>query len=128
MPSPLDAVRRLSTASLTLLLSRAEFASIELAQARTQLMRWLGLALACASLALLALAAASGWLVAALWERVGWVTLLALAVGYGIGAFAVLRRLQREIGAAPPLLAQTLAELAKDRDALMQRRDDDETR
>lgn len=118
MPSPLDAVRRLSAASLALLLSRAEFASVELAQARAQLMRWFMLALAGALLALLAVVAASAWLVVALWERAGWVTLAMLAAAFAAAGWGVLQRLQREIRAAPPLLEQTLQELAKDRDAL----------
>ncbi|MEW5882266.1 MAG: phage holin family protein [Pseudomonadota bacterium] len=118
MSSPLDAVRRLSAASLALLLSRAEFASVELAQARAQLVRWLVLALAGALLALLAAAAASAWLVLALWERAGALTLVALAVSFAAAAWWVLARLQREVRQAPPLLAQTLQELAKDRDAL----------
>lgn len=118
MPSPLDAVRRLSAASLALLASRAEFASVELAQARAQLLRWFMLALAGALLALLAAVAASAWLVVALWERVGWITLAVLAAAFAAAAWWVLLRLQREVRAAPPLLAQTLQELAKDRDAL----------
>lgn len=118
MPSPLDAVRRLSAASLALLLSRAEFASVELAQARAQLVRWFVLALAGALLALLAVVAASAWLVVALWERAGWITLIVLAASFAAAAWWVLARLQREVADAPPLLAQTLQELAKDRDAL----------
>jgi uncharacterized membrane protein YqjE len=119
--SPLDALRRLSASSLALLLSRAEFASLELAQARAQLAGWFGLALAAAVLALLALMAASALLVVVLWSTLAWITLLLLAVAYAIGAVLVLRHLQREIRAAPPLLAQTLEELSKDRDALLGR-------
>ena len=118
MASPIAAVRRLSAASLALLLSRAEFASVELAQARAQLLRWFMLALAGALLALLAAVAASAWLVVLLWERAGWITLAVLAAAFAAAAGWVLLRLQREVRDAPPLLAQTLQELAKDRDAL----------
>ncbi len=111
-------MRRLSAASLALLLSRAEFASVELAQARAQLVRWFMLALAGALLALLAVAAASAWLVVVLWDRTGWLTLALLAAAFAAAAWRVLARLQREVRDAPPLLAQTLQELAKDRDAL----------
>lgn len=111
-------MRRLSAASLALLLSRAEFASVELAQARAQLLRWFMLALAGALLALLAAVAASAWLVVLLWERAGWITLAVLAAAFAAAAGWVLLRLQREVRDAPPLLAQTLQELAKDRDAL----------
>jgi uncharacterized membrane protein YqjE len=119
--SPFDTVRRLSAASVSLLLSRAEFATLELAQARAQWMRWVLLALLATLLALLALLAASTLLVLALWERFGWITLLAVGIAYALAAVFVLRRLDREIAAAPPLLAQTLQEVARDRDALFGR-------
>jgi uncharacterized membrane protein YqjE len=123
--SPLDAVRRLSASSLNLLLTRAQFASVELAQARAQLMRWFGLALAGAVLALLALMAVSALLVIVLWERAGAATLLALALLYALAGYLVVRRMQREVHDAPPLLAETLAELAKDRDAILGRAEGD---
>lgn len=125
MASPLDAVRRLSASSLNLLLTRAQFASVELAQARAQLMRWFGLALAGAVLALLALMAVSALLVIVLWERAGAATLLALALLYALAGYLVVRRMQREVHDAPPLLAETLAELAKDRDAILGRAEGD---
>jgi len=121
VPSPLEAVRRLSASSLNLLLTRAQFASVELAQSRAQLMRWLGLALVGAMLALLALMAGSAVLVIVLWERAGPLTLLGLTVVYAAVAYAVVRRLQQEMHEAPPLLAETLAEFIKDRDALVGR-------
>lgn len=121
MPSPLDAVRRLSASSLNLLLTRAQFASVELAQSRAQIMRWLGLALIGAVLALLALIAVSALLVMVLWDRSGPWTLLVLAALYEVAGYFVVLRLQRDLREAPPLLAETLAELAKDRDAILGR-------
>jgi uncharacterized membrane protein YqjE len=115
--SPFDALRRLSAASVNLLLSRAEFASVELAQARAQLMRWLLLALGVLLFALLGLLAATALFVALLWPVLGWVALLLPALAYLFGAVLVFRHLQREIASAPPLLSDTLQELAKDRDA-----------
>lgn len=117
MASPFDALRRLSAASVNLLLSRAEFASVELAQARAQLMRWLLLALGSLLLAMLGLLAATALFVALLWPALGWVALLLPAIAYLLGAMFVFQRLQREIADAPPLLSDTLQELAKDRDA-----------
>lgn len=114
----LDALRRVSARSLTLLLSRAEFAALELAQARARVVRWVLLSLVCTAVFQLAALAASAALAAVLWDRYGPVTLAALALVYaGVGA-AVLARLRREISQAPALLSETLAELAKDRDAL----------
>ena len=121
MASPLDAVRRLSASSLNLFLTRAQFAAVELAQARAQIMRWLGLALAGTVLGLMALIAVSALAVILLWDRAGAATLFVLALVYAIGAYALVRIVQRELREAPPLLADTLAELGKDRDALLGR-------
>jgi uncharacterized membrane protein YqjE len=128
MASPLDAVRRLSAATVNLLMSRAEFASLELAQTRAQLLRWVALALFAMVLLLLALIAGSALLTLVLWPRYGWMTLAALFGVYVLGASLVFRRLTREISAAPPVLSETLRELSNDRDALLagRRRDSDD--
>ena len=112
------ALRRLSASALALALTRAEFAAAELALARAQLMRWLGLSLVVAMLAGLALVSLSALAVVALWSSLGWITLLALALLYGLAGWLVLRGLQRELREAAPLLSETLAELSRDRDAL----------
>jgi uncharacterized membrane protein YqjE len=121
MASPFDAVRRLSVATVNLLLLRAEFASLELAQARAQIMRWFALALAAMTLVLLALIAASALFIVLAWPRLDWGALLLLGLAYALGAVLVMRRLQREMVEAPPLLAETLAELKQDRDAFVGR-------
>ncbi len=127
MASPLDAVRRLSASTVNLLLSRAEFASLELAQTRVQLIRWITLALFAMVLALLALIAGSALLTVALWPRFGWYTLAALFAVYVIGAVWVFRTLTCEVSAAPPVLSETLRELSNDRDVIFARarRDND---
>ncbi len=121
MSSPLDAVRRLSGATVNLLLSRAEFASLELSQTRAQLFRWLALAMFAMVLALLALIAGSTLLTVALWPRYGWVTLAALFAIYVFGAGWVYRTLTVEMSAAPPVLSETLRELSNDRDVFIAR-------
>lgn len=118
MASPLDAMRRLPAALVTLLLSRAEFASLELAEARTRFLRWILLALLGAILAMLALMVGSALLTVALWPRFGWGTLAALAVVYAVLALWVFRTLAVEHASTPPLLSETLRELASDRDAV----------
>lgn len=118
MASPLDAMRRLPAALVTLLLSRAEFASLELAEARTRFLRWIVLALLGAILTMLALMVASALLTVALWPRFGWGTLAALAVVYAVLALWVFRTLAVEHASTPPLLSETLRELASDRDAV----------
>ncbi|HUL66645.1 MAG TPA: hypothetical protein VLW55_18755, partial [Burkholderiaceae bacterium] len=106
---PVQALRRVSARSLTLLLSRVELATVELAQARDLLVRWQLFALACSALFQLAAAAATVALAALLWERLGPITLIAAALVYASIGLALLARLQREVAQAPPLLAATLA-------------------
>lgn len=119
MHAALQSLRQLTAALAALLLTRAEFASVELAQARAQAVRWLGLALAASALAMLALAAATAAAVALLWPYAGWASLLLFAIGYAGAAAALFVRVRREVRDAPPLLAQTLQELARDRESLV---------
>jgi uncharacterized membrane protein YqjE len=102
-----------------LLLARAEFASVELALARAQFMRWLVLALLALLLGLLGLITLTALVAMALWPLMGGAALLLPAIAYLIGAAWVMRRLMREVDDAPPLLSQTLQELAQDREALL---------
>ena len=122
-------LRRLLASASSLLLTRAEFASLELAQARGQVVRWLVLALAIAVLALMTLLVLSALLVVVLWASLGWITLAVLLVLYGGLAGWGLATLRREVATAPPVLDETLRELRNDREALMAglgRRDGDE--
>jgi uncharacterized membrane protein YqjE len=118
MASPFASVRRLASAAVALMVARAEFASLELAQTREQLLRWVVLALFGAVFALLALIAGSALLTVVLWPRWGWITLAVLTAAYALGALWLLRSLSKEVAAAPPVLSQTLRELSADRDAL----------
>ena len=118
MASSIDALRRLPAALVTLLLSRVEFASLELAEARSRFLRWIVLALLGAVLAMLALIVISALLTVALWPHFGWGTLVALALVYTLLAAWIFRTLAVEHAASPPLLSETLRELANDRDAV----------
>jgi len=111
-------VRRLTAATANLVLLRAQFAAVELAQARAQLVRWLLLALVVLGLALLGLLAATALFAIAFWPQLGGWALALPAAAYLLLAALLLRRLQREVAEAPPPLADTLQELAHDRDAL----------
>lgn len=113
-------LRGLVRTSAALLVARAEFASVELALARAQFLRWLLLALLALLLGLLGLLSATAVFSLVLWPLLGWGALLVPAVGYLAAAAWVVVKLQREIDAAPPLLHETLQEIAQDRDALLQ--------
>lgn len=122
MASPLvDSLRRLGATASKLLLSRAEFASLELAEARVQFVRWLVLALLTTALLVLALIAASALFVVVLWPTLGWVALAIVLAAYALTALVLGLRLRREIAEAPPPLSETLRQLAQDRDAFARR-------
>ena len=118
MASPVDALRRFPAALVTLLLSRAEFATLELAEASSRFLRWIVLALLGAVLSMLALIVVSALLTVALWPYFGWGTLVALALVYMLLAAWVFRTLAVEHAGSPPFLSETLRELASDRDAV----------
>jgi len=118
MASPLQSLRRVTTASVNLLLSRAEFASLELAEARVQLLRWFLRGLLAMQLILIAVFAATALLAAVLWPYAGPWSLLGFAVLYAGIALWLLGDLQRETDAAPPPLSETLRQLADDRRAI----------
>ncbi|MCA3220343.1 MAG: phage holin family protein [Burkholderiales bacterium] len=107
-------------AGAALLVARAEFASVELALVRAQFVRWLLLATLALLLGLLGLLSATAVVSLVLWPLLGWGALLVPAVGYLAAATWVVVKLQREVDAAPPLLHETLQEIARDRDALLQ--------
>ncbi len=114
----MKAAIRAFQSALSLVLVRAEFAAVELSLARAQAMRWLLLSLAACVLALLGLVALSGFLVALLWDRYGWVPLGVLGLLYSLGAGWLAGRVWRDINGAAPLLSETFAELARDRAAV----------
>ena len=118
MPSTVGSLRQLAGSAAALVQTRVEFATVELAQTRAQLARWALLGAIALLLALLALATATVWATLLLWERFGLATLFVLALVYGAVAFWLIKRVQRELREAPPLLADTLHELARDRAAL----------
>ncbi len=122
MASPLvESLRRLGATSSKLLLSRAEFATLELAEARVQILRWLVMALLATSLLVLTLIAASALFVVLLWPVLGWVSLLLVVSAYALAALIVGLRLRREVAQAPPLFSETLRQLAQDREAFASR-------
>lgn len=111
-------LRRAALALLALALARAEFASVELSLSARAALRWILAALLASVLGMLGLFALSATIVLALWERYSWYPLAALGLLYCASTLALLLWVLRSIGRAPPLLAQTFAELAKDGAAL----------
>jgi uncharacterized membrane protein YqjE len=114
----MKAAFRTVQSALSLVMVRAEFAAVELSLARAQAMRWVILALGASILALLGLMALSAFLAAMLWDRFGWIPVGVLGLLYLLGAAWLLWRVWRDIATAPPLLAETFSELARDRQAV----------
>lgn len=114
-------IRRAASAASSLLLARAEFAAVELTQTAVDALRWLLWALVATALMALTLIAATATVVLALWDWLRWWSLGLLTLTYAIATAYLLVRLRRQLRARRPLLAQTLAELSKDRDALFAR-------
>jgi uncharacterized membrane protein YqjE len=115
----LDALGRVGGGLLGMLHNRLELASIEVAEARERLM--LALVASLAGLLLLtgAVIALTAWAAVALWPTLGHAVLGWIALVYGAAGAVLLVWMRARMRAAPPLLAETLAELQKD--ALMMR-------
>ncbi len=111
-------LRKIYALTLTLLVTRGELASLELAEARDRYVRWLVFAVIAAVLLLAALLSLSLLVAAIFWEGPRGLALGMLTALYAAVAYGMLRTVRREIAAAPPLLAQTRAELQKDHAAL----------
>ncbi len=114
----MGALRRAARAASSLLLARAEFAAVEVTQTGADALRWLLWALGATALTALTLIAATATIVLALWDRLGWWSLGLLTLAYAAVTGYLIVRLRRELRNRRPLLAQTLAELSKDREAL----------
>jgi uncharacterized membrane protein YqjE len=111
-------VRQLFAHALALLATRGELAALELQDARDRVIRWALLGLVAGALLVAALLTFSLWVAAVFWDGPRGIALAVVVVVYGAAAFVLMRTIRREAASTPPLLAQTRAELAKDRDAL----------
>ena len=120
-PGLLDAVSRVGGSLFAVVRDRLELASIELSEARGRLV--MTLAASIASMLLLggAVIALTAWIAVLLWPTLGHTVLGWIALAYGLSGVGLLLWLRATLQAAPPLLADTLAELQKD--AMTMRRD-----
>lgn len=115
----MGALRRAARAASSLLLARAEFAAVELTQIGAEALQWLLWALAATALLVVTLIVATVTIVLAVWDRLGWFSLGVLTLVYATVTAYLIVRLHRALRNRRPLLAQTLAELSKDREALL---------
>jgi uncharacterized membrane protein YqjE len=117
----LATLRALPAQLLAMLATRGELAALELGEARDRLLRALAVGALAAALLLAALMTVSLWVAAVFWDGPRALALGLLAAVYLLAGVVLVQRLRREFAAAPPLLADTLAELRKDGAALAAR-------
>lgn len=119
-PSPkfLESLRNLTSSMVSMVQTRLELASVELAEERTRLMKVA--LLACFGLVFFGMALMTFTILVAIlfWETYRWQAIGAIVVIYLVCMAACLLTARRMVRNAPPLFADTLAELDKDREML----------
>jgi uncharacterized membrane protein YqjE len=115
---PAGPVREAIGLAAAALVTRAELAALELAEARERAGRWLLTALVAAMLLLAALLVGSLCIVSLFWDTHRTAAAALVALGYAAAAAGLIVWLRARLSAAPALLQSTLAELKQDCDAL----------
>jgi uncharacterized membrane protein YqjE len=113
-PGLLDAVARVAGSVFGMLQNRLELASIEIAEAREQLLFTIVASFAAVLLLGGAVVAVSAWIALALWPTLGHAVLVWIALAYGLAGAGLLIWLRAKLRSDPPLLAETMAELRTD--------------
>lgn len=102
-----------------LFVSRVELAALELSQVRTNLLKLLLAAAVGLFMALFAVAYWTALIVYLSWDALGWKILLILAAVFTVATIAVARYVGRILTDGKLSIPATLAELGRDRDALL---------
>ena len=113
-PGLLESLSRLGGSVFAMLQNRLELASLELGEAGGRLVLTIVASFAAVLLLGGAVAVLSAWIAVALWGTLGQAVLGWLALAYAAAGGALLWWLRARLASAPPLLADTLAELRKD--------------
>lgn len=108
---------RAARAASALVLTRLEFAALELSQRGAEALRWLLWALVAMIGGMLTLFTLTATIALALWQRIGWYSVPVLCAGYAALTAFIVYRLWRALRRSPALLHETMAELAKDRES-----------
>ena len=102
-----------------LLLSRIELAALELGEVRDNIARLLFIGALGIVALVFALACWTALLIVLAWDSMGWKILLVVAAVYSLLAVAILRHARAFLEQDRIAMPATMAELRKDRDALM---------
>jgi uncharacterized membrane protein YqjE len=111
-----------------MLQTRLEMAALELGDEKARLLSLIFTGLAASIFMAFSVLMGSLLVVAWFWDTYRLASLAGLAVFYAGLAFVLWRRLQFSLEHQPPAFQYTLAELARDRDALAASAQDDEAR
>lgn len=102
-----------------LLMSRIELAAVELGEVRDNIAKFLFIGALGIVAVVFALACWTALLIVLSWDSMGWKILLVVAVVYSLLAIAILRHARAFLEQDKIAMPATMAELRKDRDALM---------
>lgn len=105
--------------AIGLLVSRIELAALELGDVRDNLARLLFVGALGIVAILFALGSWTALVVVLAWDTMGWKILLVVAIVYTLLAVAILRHARGFLAQDKLAMPATMAELRKDRDALM---------
>lgn len=109
----------IATNAFGLFISRIELAALELGEVRDNLARLLFIGALGIVAVLFALGCWTALIVVLVWESMGWKILLLVAVVYTLLAIGILRHARGFLAQDKLAMPATMAELRKDRDALM---------
>lgn len=102
-----------------LLTSRLELAALELGEVRDQIARLLLVGALAVLAACFAVGCWTALVVVLAWDALGWKILLLVAAGYSLLALGLLRYVRTMLAQGRLSMPATMAELRKDRDALL---------
>ena len=125
-PGTLAAGKRVLVTLMSMLQTRLEMAALELGDEKARLLSLIFTGLAACIFMGFAVLMGSLLVVAWFWDTYRLASLAGLAVFYAALAWVLWRRLQAAVENQPPAFAYTLAELARDRDALAKSAQNDE--
>ncbi|MDE2203384.1 MAG: phage holin family protein [Burkholderiaceae bacterium] len=117
-PKLFASLKKLAGTIVSMLQTRLELASVELAEEKERLLGVAFLGMLAVSLIGLAIMTLTALVVILCWDTYRWQSLVIMAALYGFGAAACLWRVRTSLRRAPPLFEATLAELDKDREIL----------
>ncbi|MCO5398396.1 phage holin family protein [Ralstonia soli] len=119
-PKLFASLKTLAGTVVSMLQTRLELASVELAEEKERLLGTAFLGMLGISLIALTIMTLTALVVILCWDTYRWQSLAIMAALYGLGALACLWKVRSLLRSAPPLFEATLAELDKDREILRQ--------